>query len=93
MTKLDFAQRYATWAAVDWSYVMLSDASTLQQFTARQQHVHRPVGKRYDVKYTIPTVKHLATIMIWGGFSHHGTDSVLFTFKNYNEWRKVHGAA
>jgi transposase len=76
--RLDFARRHQTWTVGDWNKVMFSDESTFQQFTSRQQHVRRPVGKRFDVKYTIPTMKHPPSQMIWGAFSHNGTAGLYF---------------
>ena len=34
------------------------DESTLQQFLVRKRHVRRPVGQRFNEKYTLSTMKH-----------------------------------
>ena len=76
--RLDFARRYQNWTVDDWKKVLFSDESTFQQFTSRKQHVRRPVGERYNEKFTIPTMKHPPSIMVWGAFSQNGTAGLYF---------------
>ena len=53
--------------------------STFQQFTVRKNHIRRPVGERFNAKYTISTpVKHPPTQMIWGAISANGTAGSYF---------------
>uniref|UniRef100_A0A8R1IKL3 Uncharacterized protein n=1 Tax=Caenorhabditis japonica TaxID=281687 RepID=A0A8R1IKL3_CAEJA len=41
-------------------------------------HVRRPVEKRYDPKYQIPTVKHGGgNVMMWVCFHANGVDSLI----------------
>ena len=37
---------------------MFSDESTFQQFVVQKGRVRRPKEKRFEEKYTMPTVKH-----------------------------------
>ena len=39
---LAFAKKHATWTKQQWSKVLFSDKSTLQQFTTRKRYVRRP---------------------------------------------------
>ena len=55
---LKFANNHRHWIAEQWEKVLFSDESTFQQFVVRKRHVRRPTGKRFDERYTIPTVKH-----------------------------------
>jgi len=71
--RLLFARTHQTWTVAEWNKVMFSDEITFQQFTIRHQHVRRPVGIRFNENYTIPTMKHPPSIMVWGAFSHTGT--------------------
>ena len=58
------AKRYAcTKAHMDWTTenyrkFLFSDESTVQQFTSRKQLVGKPVGTRYEDRYTIQIMKH-----------------------------------
>ena len=45
--RLAFAKKHAHWTKQQWSKVLFSDKSTVQQFTIRRRHVRRPIGKRF----------------------------------------------
>ena len=51
---------------------MFSDETIIRQFLKIGVRVRRPVGKRYNLKYVRPSVKHLLQIMIWGSISAKG---------------------
>ena len=54
----------------DWEKVMWSDESTFQCIQSRKRRVRRPSSIcRMDPAYTISTVKHPASVMVWGCFS------------------------
>jgi len=76
--RLDFAKKHQVWNAEDWGNVLFSDESTFQQFVVRRQHVRRPVGDRFKERYTIPTMKHPPSQMIWGAMSKSGTAGLYF---------------
>ena len=71
--RLAFAKRHQHWTREDWRKVLFSDESTLQQFTVRKRNIRRPPGKRYDEKYTMATMKHPPSQMVWGAMSCNGT--------------------
>ena len=50
---------------MDWEKVLFSDESTFQQFNPKKKHVRRPIGKRFDQRYTVQTMKHPQSQMIW----------------------------
>ena len=67
--RLQFANNHQHCTAEQWEKVLFSDESTFQQFVVRKRHVHRPTGKRFDERYTIPTVKYpRPSQMVWGGY-------------------------
>ena len=76
--RLAFAQKYAHWDEDRWDNVLFSDESTIQQFAQRKRHVRRPVGARYDDRYTLATAKHPPSVMIWGAMSTKGTAGLFF---------------
>lgn len=80
--RLDFAQKYKDWTIADWSKVLFSDESTLVQFNTRKRQIRRPVGKRYDERYTVMTMKHPPSQMVWGAMSAMGTSGLFFLEKN-----------
>ena len=68
--RLQFARRYLHWSVDDWKRVMWSDESTFQCIQNRKRRVRRPSSiSRMDPAYTISTVKHPASVMVWGCFS------------------------
>jgi hypothetical protein len=82
--RLKFAKKYAQWTAEDWSKVMYSDESTFCCMKNIRKKVRRPsVSNRFDTKYTAKTVKHPASVMVWGCFSANlGRRGIYFLSKN-----------
>jgi len=83
-----FCRKYLHWSPQDWSRVLFSDESTFQQFNSSATYVRRPSGQRYHHRFTIPTMKHPAQIMVWGSFSAGGRGSLYFVDQN----KKVNAA-
>ena len=59
-----FANTSADWSEKQWGKVLFSDESTIQQFGTRKQQVRRPVGTRFEDRYTVATMKHPPSVMI-----------------------------
>jgi transposase len=56
-----------------WERVMFTDESTFQQLRGPgYNYVRRPASQRFNPKYTIKTVKHPPSVMIWGGITASG---------------------
>ena len=73
-----FAKAHLDWTTVNWTKGLLSDESTVQQFTSRKQLVRRSVGSRYEDCYAIQTMKHPSNIMVWKAMSAQGTAEQYF---------------
>ena len=73
-----FANKSADWSEKQWGKVLFSDESTIQQFGSRKQQVRRPVGTRFEERYTVATMKHPSSVMIWGAMSSNGTAGLFF---------------
>ena len=72
LNRLRWAREHQNWTIDQWKEILWSDES---KFLLRKRGsilVRRPVGKRYDPKYTEKTVKHDKYVMIWGCFSSDG---------------------
>jgi transposase len=68
--RLAFCRKFKHWKEKDWRKVMYSDESTFRLVNSRGAKVRRPsTVSRYKHRYTIPTVKHSASVMVWGCFS------------------------
>ncbi|KAG1696946.1 Transposable element Tcb2 transposase [Nymphon striatum] len=76
--RLAFATKHQDWTPAQWGKVMFSDESTVQQFIVRKRHVRRPRGTRFNEKYTISTMKHPPSEMVWGAISEHGVAGISF---------------
>ena len=76
--RLQFANNHQHWTAKQWEKVLFFDESTFQQFVVRKRHVRKPTGKRFDERYTIPTVKHPPSQMVWGAMSRNGVAALSF---------------
>jgi hypothetical protein len=58
--------------ALHRSKVMYSDQSLFKCIRASRTKVQRPEGaSRYDSKYTVKTVKHPDSVMVWGCYWPH----------------------
>ena len=80
--RLDFAKRYVDWTTEQWSKVMFSDESRFVTFSNRRRSVRRPLGSdRNDPRFTQKTVKHPASVMVWGCFSAKGRGGLRFLEK------------
>lgn len=68
--RMKFAREHRDWSVADWGRVLWSDESKFNLFsTDGIRYVRRPIGKRNDPKYQIPTVKHGGgSVMIWGEY-------------------------
>ena len=75
---LQFANNHQHWTSEQWGKVLFSDESTFQQFVVRKRHFRRPTGKRFDKRYTIATVKHPPSQMVWGAMSRNGIAALSF---------------
>ena len=68
--RLAFAKKHAHWTPTQWKKVMFSDESTFQVFRVGSTKVRRlSSANRYDPRYTVTTVKHPQSVMVWGAFS------------------------
>ena len=76
--RLQFANNHQHWTSEQWEKVIFSEESTFQQFVVRKRHVRRPTGKRFDKRYTIPTVKHPPSQMVWGAMPKNGVAALSF---------------
>ena len=75
---LQFANNHQHSTGEQWEKVLFSDESTFQQFVVRKRHVRRPTGKLFDQRYTIPTVKHPPSQMVWGAIPKNGVAALSF---------------
>lgn len=81
--RVAFCKKYESWTTEQWSKIMFSDESMFKTIASRPKHVRRPPGSnRYDSKYTIKTVKHPESVMVWGSFCASGRGGLYFLPKN-----------
>ena len=64
--RLDFCRKYKDWTSEQWQKVMFSDESTFRLVRGNSKIVRRPSDvSRYDPLYTVKTVKHAVSVMVW----------------------------
>ncbi len=65
-----YIKKYRHWTEEEWSRVMYSDELTFRCLRATRTRVRRPAGSdRFDSRYTVKTVKHPASLMVWASFT------------------------
>ncbi len=67
--RLAFARSHREWTVDQWKNVVWSDESTFRIMASHCAHVIRPRGHRYDHRYTVKTVKHSPSVIVWDCFS------------------------
>ena len=70
--------------AAKWRKVMFSDKSTFRLVRGVPKMVHRPrTTSQFDLKFTVKTVKYLASVIVWSAFSENmGHAGLYFLPKN-----------
>jgi len=78
LKRLQFVKKYKDWTSQQWSRVLFSDETTIQQFASRKRTVRRPPGTPYNERFIQQTMKHPPSVMIWGTISTQGTAGLFF---------------
>jgi hypothetical protein len=77
--RMRFCKKYKDWTAAEWEKVMFSDESTFRVIRATRSLVRSPSSSNcFDSRYTVKTVKHPTSVMVWGCFSGAGGRGGLF---------------
>jgi transposase len=73
LARIKFCKELRNKSAAWWDRVMFTDESTFSQVRGSgSNYVRRPVGERLNPKYTLKTVKHPPSLMVWGGITAFG---------------------
>lgn len=81
--RVEFCKQHMNWTVDDWKTVLFSDESSFLTFRSCPRMVRRPLGSdRMDPKFTIKTMKHPPSVMVWGCFSNFGRGSLYFLPRN-----------
>lgn len=70
--RLSFCKAHRSWSVDDWCRVMFSDESQIRQFHSYAPTIRRPPGQRCNKRFTLPSVKHSPSVMVWGVISARG---------------------
>ena len=75
--RLAFAKEHVTAPNSFWDRVMWTDESKIELWgPAEVQYVFRPKSKEYDPKFTLKTIKHPISLIVWGCISSNGTGTL-----------------
>ena len=82
--RIRFAKRHLRMSEDDWEEVMFSDEATFRLVNPRAQRVRRASSmNRYLSKFTVKTVKHPPSMMVWACFTgKKGRGSIYFLPQN-----------
>ncbi|KAK3895855.1 hypothetical protein Pcinc_000469 [Petrolisthes cinctipes] len=78
--RVTFAKKYSSWTLDDWRRVLWTDESTFCVSESKGKKVWRVRDSDpCNPKFTRKTVKHPASLMVWGEFSYGGSaDLIIF---------------
>lgn len=78
-SRLNWGINFKTWTSDDWRKVMFSDESKFNIFSSDgSPYVRRRPNERFEESCTLKTVKHPASVMVWGCFSYFGIGKMNF---------------
>ena len=77
--RLQFAQKYSKWTVEDWKQVIFSDESKfVMGYGNKGPRVWRQKYERHKAACLKRSVKHPASVMVWGCVSSRGVGSLCF---------------
>ena len=71
-------EKHGAWTSEDCSEVMFSYKCTLKQFVVRKMNIRRPVGKRFQARYTVSSMTHPPSQLVWRTFSKSDSAGLCF---------------
>jgi hypothetical protein len=82
--RVALARKFKDWIPEQWGKVMFSDERTFRTLRVVQRKVRRSFGSyRYSSRYTIKTMKHPDSVMVWACFTGDvGRGGLYFLPKN-----------
>lgn len=73
LARIKFCREFRNKSPEWWDRVMFSDESTFSQVRGTgSNYVRRPPGQRLNPKFTLKTVKHPPSLMVWGAITAAG---------------------
>ena len=66
------------WTFAEWKKVMFSDKCIMHEFVPRHRHFRRSLGKCFDKKYVVATMKRPPSQMIWGDMLYRDAVGLYF---------------
>ena len=70
--RLKFATDHLDMTEEEWLDIMFTDESSFKLIRGVAKTVRRGKGDRFDNRFTVKTVKHPGSVMVWAGFDGRG---------------------
>jgi len=64
--RLMWCKAYKQLGMNEWKNVLFTDECRIEMFSSRRKFVRRPIGQRFNHRYTCKTVRHSFSILVWG---------------------------
>ncbi|XP_068236942.1 uncharacterized protein [Palaemon carinicauda] len=88
--RVAFVKKYSVWEPAKWREVLWTDEATFSVTGSSAKRVYRPSGSDPHLpQYTSKTVKHPASVMVWGSFGYNGVGSSPDLNPNENLWSVI----
>ncbi|KAG7177856.1 Transposable element Tc1 transposase-like 1, partial [Homarus americanus] len=81
--RVKFCKKYEVWDLETWRSVLWSDEATFSVTGSNGGRVYRPPHSDAHLpQYTVKTVKHPASLMVWASFTYYGVGELVILPKN-----------
>ena len=85
--RLRWCKDYRALSINECKNVLFTDECRIEIFSSLRQFVRRPIGQRFNTKYTCKTVRHSFSILVWGLIKGHGSAMLV---KCPPDWNQLH---
>ena len=83
-SRMSWCKPYLKMDPNSWQNFIFTDESRIELYSRRRKYVRRPTGKRFNVSYTLKTVKYGGPhILVWGPLKQTDQKSCVYVHQHW----------